>query len=484
MPRIPLTGGAYSASSIIANAQACKNLYPEINPEQNNPPVPVTHYPRPGLTPLGVPPIVGQSRCLYCATNGDLYQVINSNVYYIDANWNYTLLGALITAGTNPVSIADNGTNALVVDGSIRGNSIVLSTSAVPLPVMSIIGDPNFLGSTRVDFLDYFLILNQPNTKNWYCTLANSIVFNALYIGVKTAWPDNILGVCAIERAAWVFGPKKSEIWFNAGALPFPFQIQPGLIIEHGCCATYSIAKQDVNVYWLSQSPEGARMAMKGTQQTAVRISNHAIEAEWLSYPRVDDAIGQTYQIDGHAFWELHFPTADKTWVFDQSTEQWHEETYTDSNGFQHRSRGTFKTYAYGKNLAADWSTGQLYQVDPNAFTDNGQPISYLRSFPHIIAQESQRITVWKLVADVQVGTGTADASIPLISLRTSRTRGASWGNAVTKPMGAAGEYYTRPTWNRLGFFVDGVFELSWSASMKTALNSAFITFENHDADL
>jgi len=247
-------------------------------------------------------------------------------------------------------------------------------------------------------------------------------------------------------------------------------------------------------------------MAMKGTQQAAIRISNHAIEAEWLTYIRVDDCIGTTYQINGHAFYELHFPTADKTWVYDASTEQWHEETFTDTNGIQHRHRAPFKTYAYGKNLAADWATGQLYLVDPTNFTDNGQPISCRRSFPHVVAGESQRITAWKIVADIEVGTGTgsqlpgtsspwslgfsngfgpiAITEPPLISLRTSKTRGASWGNYVMQPMGAGGLYYTRPTWNRLGFFVDGVFELSWSTPMKTALNSVFLTFENHDGDL
>ena len=384
----------------------------------------------------------------------------------------------------------------------MSGNNIQLSNRT-----MTIMGDPNFQGGTRVDFLDSFLILNQPNTKNWYASLAGQVSFNALYVGVKTAWPDNIQCVIAVERAAWVLGKYKSELWFNAGAVPFPFQIQPGLIIEHGCCAPYSAAKQDVNCYWLSQSPEGARMIMKGTQNIAQRISTHAIEAEFLKYPRVDDAIGSTYQINGHAFYCLDFPTADKTWVYDQATEQFHEETHIDVNGFPHRSLTPFKSYAYGTNVGLDWQTGNLYQIGPTNFTDHGTPVNYLRSFPHVIADESERITVWKFVADIEVGTepgtvinplatspwslgfspGFGPASItepPLISLRTSRTRGASWGNAVMQPMGAMGKYYTRPTWNRLGFFVDGVFELSWSTPMKTALNGAFITFEKHEADV
>ena len=508
MPRIPLTSGAYSAPSLIANAQRCVNLFPETNPQDTNPPVPVTHYPRPGLTPLGAPSNQGRGRAVYGATNGDLFAVVDEQVFYINPDWGFVSLGFLQTALTTPVIMADNGTNVVIVDGSLTGATIALGApSSYTSTSLTQIGDPNFLGSDRVDFLDYFLVFNQPNTRNFYCTEANSLVFNALFIGVKTAWPDNIVGISCVERFAWIFGPKKSEIWFNSGSVPFPFQIQPGLIVEHGCAAKYSIAKQDVNVYWLSESPEGARMVMKGFQNLALRISTHAIEAELLKYARVDDAIGSTYQLTGHNFYCLHFPTADKTWVYDEATKQWHEESYTDTNGFQHRSKTPFTTYAYNTNVGLDWQTGQLYKLDPTNFTDNNIPIKFARSFPHIISPESQRITVWKFVADMEVGTATGIGSVPvlespwslgfsngfgnttlveppLVSLRMSRTRGASWGNYVMQPMGGQGLYYTRPTWNRLGYFVDAVFELEWSTPMKTALNGAFITVEEHDGDL
>ncbi len=45
--RVPLISGAYEARSIIANAQRCINLYQEKNQEDS--PVPVTHYLTPGL---------------------------------------------------------------------------------------------------------------------------------------------------------------------------------------------------------------------------------------------------------------------------------------------------------------------------------------------------------------------------------------------------------------------------------------------------
>lgn len=514
MPRVSLLGGAYSAASVIASAQRSVNLYPEENLKTSQAPVNVTHYPRPGLTPFpngaGLPTAQANGRCCYTATNGDGYVVVGQTVYYVDQNYNYTAVGTLVSPATTPVVMADNGSFILVVDGSTTGYSINLSTKP---GVMLQIGDPNFPGANRVDFLDDFLIYNQlgangVGTPNWGSTFpGGQLAFNALSFGTKTAWPDNITAVIAVERQAWLFGPYKGEVWQNAGLVPFAFQIISGNIVEHGLAAIYSLAKQDVNIYWVSQSPEGSFMAMRGTNLGAQRISTHAIEEEWRNYPTVADAIGMTYQLRGHAFYKIHFPTADKTWGFDESTQQWHEDNFCDVNGVLHRSRISFCSFMYGKNVGLDWNTGQLYLIDETNFTDNNQPIVCIRSMPHFMDEEYIRVTYNRVIADVETGTGTGTLSVPTsqspwsvgfsngfgprtllqppeISLRVSRTRGEKYGNAVVQPMGAAGLYTNRPTWRILGYGTDIVIELSWSTPMKTALNGVVIEFEKHEADI
>lgn len=501
MARIPLLGGAYSSASLIANAQRSVNLYPETNPDTSQAPVNVTHYPRPGLTPLGAPPNPGRGRALYCSTLGKLYAVVGRSVYFIDAAFQFNKIGEMTADLSTPVSMADNSTSMLLVDGSPTGSVVSLSTN-----VMAPITDPNFLGADRIDFLDYFLILNQPATPNWYATNANSVVFNALSFGTKTAWPDNCIGVIACERVAWVFGPKKAEVWGNAGLIPFPFQALSGNIVEHGSAAKYSFAKQDVNVYWLSQSPEGALMVMRGTGNVAHRISTHAIEEQFLKYQNPSDAVGATYQIRGHAFYCLHFQADDRTWVFDEATQQWHEEAYFDNNGIQHRTRDVFMAYAYGRNLSLDWATGQLYQRDEKNFSDNGNPIVFIRSLPHVIDGDNEdRITLWRVIADMEAGNGpgfqvpTSQSpwslgfssgfgpailiEPPYITLRVSRDRGASFDTVGLQPMGAQGQYNKRPTWNRLGAASDFVLELSWAGPMQSALNGVFAVTEKHEAD-
>ena len=502
MVSIPLTSGAYSSQSLIANAQRCVNLYPEKNPEDTKPAMPVTHYPRPGLRFLSTPPVGGVSRCLYGATNGDLYAIIGQQVYYIDPDFVFHTLGSLLAGSTTPAYIADNGSQAIVVDGSPQGYIITFAKGGNPRTFAQI-ADPNFPGSTRADFIDSFLVLNVPGTNQWYSTQSDMITpFNPLYIGVKTAWPDNVLCVVTSERQVWVLGPKKAEIWFNAGAVPFPFQILQGNIIEQGCAAVYSPAKIGQNLYWLSQSPEGDRMVVKvDSQNIAQRVSTHAIEAEWRSYARIDDAVGATYQISGHSFYKLTFPTADKTWGYDEATNQWHEDNKIDANGVFHRAHNTFCAFAYGKNLALDWDHGALLQIDPAATSDDvgvsTNPVVWIRSFPHIL-NELKYVSYSAFSADVATGTsvGTGETTqflspwssgfstgfgpvtpvaAPQLCMRMSRDGGYTFGNGRIKTLVGSGNYRTMQRFRGNGIARDAVFELSSTAQMIGALNGAYI---------
>lgn len=499
MPRLDI-GTAYGASSLIAGAQRSVNLYVEQNAQ--GAPSQRTLYPRPGLTPLGAgAPTVGYSRALYTATNGDLYAVVNQTLYYIDPNWMWHQSGALVTPGTAPVSIADNGQNAIVVDGSLFGLNINLQTR-----VAAQIVDPNFLGGTRVTFLNFFLLLNELNSPNFYSTEATTVVFNALFFGSLTEYPGNVVGLIASEAALWIFGPYKGEVWADAGTSPFAFQPLSGIILEHGLAGPYALGRQDVNIYWLSQSPEGSRLAMRGVGNGAQRISTHAIEREWLKYPIVSDCIVTAYQIKGHPFVCYDFPTADRTWVWDEIIQEWHEEAFYDVNGVQHRNRACFKAYAYGKNVALDWQTGALYQLDTTNFSDNGVAQVYIRDFPHLVDSEDSRLTIWRTMADVSCGGGDSPAvpqttspwsagwspgfgprtltEPPQMTLCISHDRGKTYFPHSDQYMAGPYGFNTRPTFNRCGVSFDTVLRFQWAGPFETAMQGAFVVTEQHEGDI
>lgn len=473
MGRALLTGGAYSARSLIANCQRSINLYAESNPESSSPPVPVTQYPTPGLILLGTAPDATVMRMVYRASNGDLYAVCGPSVYYVTPAWMFTLLGT-ITSATTRVSLADNGLVIVLVDGTPNGYTIDMTTRA-----FAAIVDPDFFGADRVDVIDTFFIFNKPGTNQFYISGSEATTFDPLDIAAKTGWSDAIVSLIAVHRELWLIGSITSEVWYNSGAADFTFQAMPGAFIDHGCVAKYSVAKQDLSVFWLGQDQQGLGMVFEGSNYQAKRISTHAIENEFLTYSTLADAIGITYQQEGHVFYVLTFPAADKTWVYDKATGLWHQRAWSDSNGVLHRHRANCVTFAYGRTVVGDWQNGNLYALDLNTFTDNGAPIVHIRSFPHMV-DSAYRVFYYNFIADMQVGMGdggiTTETEPPLVSLRWSDDRGASWGNPLTASLGTTGEYLTSVQFNRLGMARDRVFELSWSAPVMTALNGAWIT--------
>lgn len=464
--RVALTGGAYAARSLIANAQRCVNLYPEPNPQDAA--APATHYPTPGLTLLSWPPAAGGGRGIYRATNGYLFVVLANTVYFIDSAWNWNALGTLSTTG-GPVSMVDNGTSLFIVDGSAIGFTVNLASL-----VMAQCTDTGFYGADRVDYVDGYFVFNQPGTQHFYISRYNDVTFDPLDIASKNTYPDNLVAHAVMHREIWLFGDLTTEVWFNSGASDFTFQRMPGVFIEHGCAAKASVAKIDLALFWLSKDLQGQGIVFAGRNYGAERVSTYALEAEFATYARIDDAVGFSYLQGGHAFYVLTFPTANKTWCFDTTTQQWHQRAYLNAGNLDRHRMIAHAAYG-GQNVVLDWQNGNVYALDPNAYTDNGDPIRRVRSFPHLGGSDGNRLMFRQFIADMEVGAGMPDGSAPEIALRWSNDRGASWGMPVTADLGAIGKYATSIQWQRLGYARDRVFELSWSAPVRTALNGAWI---------
>lgn len=513
--RVALTAGAYQSRSLTADAQKTINLYPEKNPDDS--PFPFTYYPTPGLTPVG-PGINPQlpGRGLYTATNGDLYAVLGPNLYYLDPTFTPTYIGSFTYTGGNtpstPMSMSDNGLVLCLVDGTAKGYSVTLAGRTWN----GQISDAAFLGATKVDYVDTYFLFNQPGTANFYVSPSNwtpGTPFNPLWIAGKTGSPDPIQTLIVMHLEPWLLGSNTSEVWYDSGSADFPLGRFPGVFIEHGCVAPYSVAKEDLSIFWLSEDRQGQRIVLQGEGYQAKRVSNFGLEAALAGYGMVSDAIGMTYQQEGHVFYVLTFPTADATWVYDVSNGLWHQRAWLDNQGALHRHRACSIAAAYGVVVCQDWQTGQIYKLDQNAWTDNGQPILRLQTFPHL-RKDSKRVSYSQFIADMEVGTVTtvqqsSDVSFenitftgsgpiqftgnagnvnfgspgsspyePKVSLRWSDDGGYSWGQPVERGLGSQGQYNTTPTWWRTGMARRRVYELSWSHPYETVLNGAYVEAE------
>jgi hypothetical protein len=419
---------------------------------------------------VSTPPAPAESRAIYTASNGNRYEVVGENVYAVSATNVYTALG-VVNSATGPVSIVDNGTDAFIVDGTTNGFTIKLATN-----VMSPVSDPAFLGADKVDFVDGFFLFNRPGTQQFYISLFDDVTFDPLDIASKSTYSDNLVTLAVMHREIWLFGELTTEVWYNTGASDFTFGRMPGVFIEHGCAAKHSVAKIDLALFWLGKDLQGQNVVFAGRNYVAERISTHSIEQEFAKYSRIDDAIGFSYQQGGHAFYVLTFPTANATWCFDVVTQQWHQRAFLEADGTLSRHRSNCYSFNAGRCLVGDWETGMVYALDQNAHTDNGVTIEYIRAFPHILGADGNRVLFRQFIADMEVGNGLPDDSAePEIRLRWSDDRGRSWGNYVQGSLGKVGEYLTSIQFQRLGYARDRVFELSWSAPVKTALNGAWV---------
>lgn len=473
--------GAYQSKSVIANAQRCINLYPEVTPKITKPPTFATHYQRPGKVLLSSPPVAGVARLLWGASDGKVYAVVGNTAYYLAPDWSWQVLGN-IDAGVNPCSMADNGIlkgNAIVlVDGTVNGYQINMTTRAMTLIVD---GTGLFQGADVAKFLQGFFLFNTPNTQDWIISLAYSVVFNALDTAAKASHADNIVTIGLRQREVWLIGETTTEPWSLTGAADFPFEEIPSTYVPYGCAAKYSLANADINLFWVSKNDQGQAIIVRSDGYEARRISTHAIEAEIQKYPTVADAVGSAYQVEGHTFYVVTFPSGNTTWVFDLATDmQPHELAWTDGDGNLNRDRALFyaATSALGgydgSVVALDWENGNLYKIDPEIYNDFGGPISYVRGFPHVL-DEMKRVTHGCLVADMDCGNIEDPAAEPLLNLRYSDDRGHTFSETMTTSMGKTGEYQTSPQFNQLGMARDRVYELYWSEDCKTALNGVYV---------
>lgn len=477
MEGIPLTSGAYQAKSIIASAQRCVNLYLESNPQNIRAPMPTTHYPRPGKITRWTPPAAGVGRGLYCASNGDLYATVNDTVYLINQAYGFNNIGA-ITPGVNPISMADNGVSGgaeiALVDGTTTGYQINMVTYTFG-PIVD--GTGLFTGADVTAYLETYFIFNTvPNSQNFIISQPNSLTFDALDIAAKAAYADDLITLGIRSKELWLFGNKSStEPWILSGALDFPFEGMPSTFLPYGSAAKYGSGFADTSLFWLSINQQGKAIFLKTEGYNPKRISTHAIEAEVQGYATVADAVFQSFQVEGHTFAIWHFPTADKTLVFDLSTDQWAQWAYTDENGVLHRDRACFYASAYGKNFAQDWETGEVYEISGAIYDDDGDPITFIRGFP-VLEKDLSRVTHNALRAYMEYGTETdPNADMPVVLLFVSDDNGKTWYDPIEAPLGATGEYDTIAQWTRLGQARTRVYELVWSANVKTALNGVYV---------
>ena len=222
---------------------------------------------------------------------------------------------------------------------------------------------------------------------------------------------------------------------------------------------------------------------LQATGYQPQRISTHAIEYAIQNYADITDALGWGEQHEGHLWYVLTFPSANATWVYDLTTNLWHERAYlTPATGELGRHRANAHTFAFGKHLVGDYADGRLYELDEQTYTDDGDALKWLRRCPYVAAPNLPYVFFHWLQLDMETGVGLDGAAgpgqDPPVLLRWSDDSAHTWGTEHWTSAGRIGQFQQRAMWRRLGRSRARVFEVSGTAPCKRTLLGAHLETE------
>ncbi len=470
---IPFVGPAYTLDSLSISAQRCLNWYPEIN--QYDSKSAVALKPRPGLKLFASLSGGGIIRGIYTASNSRCFGVCGNTLSEIFVDGTSNVVGT-IASTDGIVRMTDNGTQMILIDGA-SGNGYIYTFATDTFIQIS---DVDYLGGTHVAFIDQYFLVNIPNTGQYqWCNLGDGLVWQALSKTSAEGSPDNINSIIALGGELWVFGPQSYEVHYSTGVLRGEFTVIQGSNHGVGNVAPSALARSETGIYWIGSDDGGAGRIYTSDGYRPKVISTHAIEQEIQRYPQISDAIGYTYQKNGHDFYVLNFPTPSKTWVYDGSTGFWHEASWTDANNASFMFRGIVQDYSFGKVLVGDWRSASIFEVDPYTYTDNGDLIHRERSSPHIWSNLDRTFySSFQIDAEVGIGLVSGQGSDPQMMLQISNDGGNTYGSEHWRGAGALGEYRKRIIWNRLGQSRNRVFRIRCTDPVNWVILGAFIGHE------
>jgi hypothetical protein len=474
--RTPFLGGTYTSRSRNLAYSRAVNIYCEIVEGKQGKEI-GAFYGTPGLDLLvsaGVGPIRGG-----IVAGANAYVVSGLEVYKVDQAYIATLLGTIGTS-SGPVDMISSGTQLLISDGSV-GYLVTLATGALT----KVASFP--AGASKLTYQDGFGLASVAATNQFNQSNSNDLgTWGALNFSNADAQPGNIISLADLNREVWVLCDNNVEVWINAALAGFAFQRLSGIYIEVGIAAAFSAVRNaDQSMMWLGQTKNGDAIAYRTSGYVPQRVSTHAVEREWKTYPRISDAIGFSYQQEGHTFYVLCFPSGDATWAYDLTSGFWHERSALGVDGLFHRHWANCHFFFNKLNVIGDYRNGNLYGFNLNTYTDNNTKRKWLRSwraFPP--GQEKmQPYRFNSLQIDCQTGIDVPDGTNPQLMLRFSNDGGRTWSSERFAQFGKPGETTRRAIFRRLGSTrrnggLDRVWELGCSDAVPAALIGADLDAE------
>jgi len=464
----PFIGGSYPAEAMPFATQRTVNLFAEVDPNYRTKAVLEGFPGHKKWTKVGNGPVRGGVEF-----KNSLVVVSGNTVHSLSGGGGATSIGAIAT-GTGPVSVDENGSQVMLVDGK---DGYVYDGSS-----FTKITDPVFTATKadQVTHMDSFFVVNKPGTGSiWVSDSFDGRNWSATRTATAEFKSDEVVSLNA-DRELFLGGSKTIQAYYNSGAATMPFEAIRSSRLIYGVAARDSWAVVGNTSYFLSQDANGGIFVGRLNGPSVERVSVRAWEKEWTKYD-YEDAYAFGIHFHGHEWYVLTFPEADhgfgRTFLYSIATGVWSEiGIYQPSVGDFGKHPMTYHTYFAGKNLIGD-GTGWLYELDDDTFTFDGETMISLRRSP-VLHDKMESFSLNRLSVGAAVGVENDDCSDPQIHMRHSKNGGYTWKNTRYKSLTGTytDKYKTGLDFPLMGMAKDWVFELSISDPVRRRFYGAFVS--------
>lgn len=394
--RTNFLGAAYESRSLPLAAQTLVNMFFEPAPPGSADEGML--YGAPGLKlfkTVGTGPIRGAA-----TAHGYGWIVSGAELYRVPLTGDPLLIGTV--PGEGRVQILHNDSQVVVMHSE--------GWHVLTLQDMSYGSVPDSPKTAQGSYQDSYIVFPNENGTYGWTAIGDAQSLDALNFASAEAQPDPIISVLSDHRELWLFGEQTVEIAQTSGDADLVFTRTA--MIEYGCAAKYSPAKSDNTVFWIGRNEAGHGVVYRADGYSPVRISTHALESHIASYGDLSEAWGYCYQQNGHTFYVLTFPWK-ATWAYDASTTRWSRIGYLEpQSGELEQHRGNAYFFMRGLHLIGDHTSGNLYRLDLDTYTDNGAPIYRERAWS-VIENEGRMIRHVRLELKAEMGVGVDGAEFP-----------------------------------------------------------------------
>lgn len=378
--------------------------------------------------------------------------VVNTTYYIINAT--LTTFQISTTFGGGALVLTGNGSGTVIAqlpDPLVEGTTyyVINPTPSSPGTTLQLATSyANAIAGTEINLLS-----NGGPT--------NEIRSNGqLQLGLVTTHPGTLVACRTLHRRIFFFSQNFTEVWENAGAGEnLPFRRNNGLLMEVGTPSRWSVAVGFDKLFFLSQDAEGLGSVMQVDGTQGRPISSRAVDFQFAQYAAEqqiteNDPSSILIKQNGLIFYRLNFTLANSTFVYNVSLSSrdnflWHTEEIL--NGDRHPAQTHM--YFNGINYYGNYLTSDLYIVDPNNATNDGESIKRMRVGKPVLDPTYKRIRIDRYHLDVQQGTvdNIPQNIAPVIFLSFSKDGGQTYGYRQVAPMGKIGERSFRTVWRKLG---------------------------------